>query len=110
MIEHVRDPWVAAANLRALCAPGGQVIVSTPFLIKIHERLRDARLLALQPRGLRTLLEAAGLEVEHVGAWGNRECVIGNLNRWSIYRRSMHSLDNEPEVPVQVWAFARNPE
>jgi hypothetical protein len=36
--------------------------------------------------------------------------VIGNLNRWSIYRRSMHSLSYEPEVPVQVWAFARNPE
>ena len=37
VLEHVVDPWAAAANLRGLCAPGGHVIVSTPFLIKVHE-------------------------------------------------------------------------
>ncbi len=37
VLEHVIDPFGAAANLRALCAPGGHVIVTTPFLIKVHE-------------------------------------------------------------------------
>ena len=37
VIEHVVDPCGAAENLRALCAPGGHVIVSTPFLVRIHE-------------------------------------------------------------------------
>jgi SAM-dependent methyltransferase len=109
VLEHVVDPWAAAANLRGLCVGGGHVIVSTPFLIRVHElpiyALRDYW--RFTPRGLRTLLENAGLRVEAVDAWGNRECILGNLSRWSAYRR-WHSLRNEPDLPVQVWAYARN--
>jgi SAM-dependent methyltransferase len=110
VLEHVVDPCAAAANLRKLCAPDGHVIVSTPFLIKVHELpmwgLEDYW--RFTPRGLRTLLERAGLEVDSVQAWGNRRVIVGNLGRWTAYRR-WHSLRNEPDVPVQVWAFARNP-
>lgn len=110
VLEHVVDPCAAAANLRRLCAPAGHVIVSTPFLIRVHE---EAMFLMkdywrFTPRGLETLLEHAGLRVESVHSWGNRQCVVGNLNRWSA-RRRWHSLRNEPNFPVQVWAFARNP-
>jgi SAM-dependent methyltransferase len=110
VLEHVVDPCAAAANLRRLCAPGGTVIVSTPFLIKVHElpeyAMRDYW--RFTPRGLRTLLERTGLEVEMARGWGNRACVVGNFGRWSAYRR-WHSLRNERDIPVQVWAFARNP-
>ena len=34
--------------------------------------------------------------------------VVGNLKRWSSYR-PWHPLDDEPDVAVQVWAFARSP-
>jgi SAM-dependent methyltransferase len=110
VLEHVVDPVAAAANLHELCAPGGHVIVSTPFLIKVHELALGGILdyWRFTPRGLRLLLERAGLEVDEVGTWGNRQCVIGNFNRWSAYRR-WHSLRNEPDFPVQVWAFARRP-
>ncbi len=110
VLEHVVDPWTAAANLRELTVAGGHVIVSTPFLIKVHE-------LALfgmndywrfTPRGLQVLLESAGLVVDSVDSWGNVPCVVGNLRRWSAYR-DWHPLDNDPDVAVQVWAFARNP-
>jgi SAM-dependent methyltransferase len=108
VLEHIPDPLGAAANLRDLCEPGGQVIVSTPFLIRVHElpqyRLNDYW--RFTPRGLRTLLESAGLEVDEVSSWGNRDCVIGNFDRWPAYRW-WHSLRNEPDLPVQVWAFAR---
>jgi SAM-dependent methyltransferase len=110
VLEHVPDPSAAAANLRHLCAPGGQVIVSTPFLVKVHE-LPEYGMLdywRFTPRGLRLLLERAGLVVDEMGAWGNRQCVAGNIRVWSAYR-PWHSLHNEPDVPVQVWAFARNP-
>lgn len=60
------------------------------------------------PRGLRTLLDSAGLVVDTVETWGNRRCVIGNFRRWSAYRR-WHPLHNDPDLAVQVWAFARNP-
>jgi hypothetical protein len=61
------------------------------------------------PRGLRTLLERGGLEVDEVGSWGNRDCVVGNFDNWAAFR-PWHSLRNEPDLPVQVWAFAHRPE
>ena len=110
VLEHVVDPFRAAANLRELTVPGGHVIVSTPFLIKVHEvaimALRDYW--RFTPRGLRTLLETVGLVVDSVDSWGNVPCVVGNLRRWSSYR-PFHPLDNDPDLAVQVWAFARNP-
>jgi SAM-dependent methyltransferase len=111
VLEHVLDPRMAAANLRGLCAPGGHVVVSTPFLIRVHELPAYGMpdLWRFTPRGLRRLLEDAGLRVDTVDAWGNRDCVAGNLDRWAAYRR-WHSLRNEPDLAVQVWAFARNPD
>jgi SAM-dependent methyltransferase len=110
VLEHVPDPAAAAANLRELVRPGGEVIVSTPFLIRVHELpawgLEDYW--RFTPRGLRTLLDRAGLEVHSVDSWGNRSAVKGNLGHWPAYR-SWHSLRNEPDLPVQVWAFARRP-
>lgn len=110
VIEHVVDPCAAARNLRGLTTPGGSVIVSTPFLVKVHELplygLNDYW--RFTPRGLRTLLERAGLQVDEVQSWGNRSCVVGNFDRWPAYRR-WQSLESEPDLPVQVWAFARNP-
>ena len=110
VLEHVVDPVKAAGNLQGLCVPGGQVIVSTPFLIRIHElpAYGMGDYWRFTPRGLRTLLERAGLIVDRVGAWGNRSCIAGNFDVWPSYRR-WHSLRNEPDLPVQVWAFARNP-
>ena len=109
VIEHVPDPCAAAANLRRLCAPGGHVIVSTPFLIRVHELWGMQDYWRFTPRGLRTLLERAGLAVDTVGSWGNRSCIAGNLDGWPAYRR-WHSLRDEPDLPVQVWAFARRPD
>jgi SAM-dependent methyltransferase len=107
VLEHVANPAAAAANLHALCAPGGLAIVSTPFLVRIHELpaygLRDYW--RFTPRGLQTLLETAGFGPVEVGSWGNRECIAGNLDRWAAIR-PWHPLRNEPDIPVQVWAFA----
>ena len=110
VLEHVIDPWAAAANLRELTAPGGHLVVSTPFLIKVHELplfgMNDYW--RFTPRGLRALLERSGLVVDAVETWGNVECVVGNLRRWSAYR-PWHPLDDDPDLAVQVWALARNP-
>ena len=107
VIEHVPDPRAAAENLRRLAEPGGHVIVSTPFLVRVHELpewgMQDYW--RFTPRGLRTLLEGAGMTVDAIGSWGNRACVTANFDRWPAYRR-WHSLRNESDLPVQVWAFA----
>jgi SAM-dependent methyltransferase len=112
VLEHVLDPWIASEHLRDLCVPGGHVIVSTPFLVRVHEEpiLHDMRdYWRFTPRGLRRLLERAGLKVERVESWGNRDSVIGDFDHWSAYRW-WHSLRNEPNLPIQVWAFARRPD
>ena len=111
VLEHVPDPFLAASNLRELCVPGGHVIVSTPFLVRVHElqALHDMKdYWRFTPRGLRTVLERGGLEVDGAWSWGNRDCVTGNFDSWPAFRW-WHSLRNEPDLPVQVWAFARRP-
>lgn len=108
VIEHVPDPFAAARNLRDLCRPGGHVVVSTPLMIRVHELWGMQDYWRFTPRGLRTLLESAGLEVDEVGSWGNRRAIAGNLDRWPAYRR-WHALGDEPDLAVQVWAFARRP-
>jgi len=110
VLEHVANPFLAAQHLFDLCRPGGHVIVSTPFLIKQHELpLRGMfDYWRFTPRGLCTLLERAGLEVDHVGTWGNGPCVVGNLDRWSAHRWWL-PLRNRPDVAVVVWAYARRP-
>jgi SAM-dependent methyltransferase len=110
VLEHVEDPWAAARNLLGLCVPGGRVIVAPPFLIRVHE----LRLFAMNdywrftPRGLGQILTHCGLEVDAQGAWGNRQCVVGNFSSWASFR-PWHSLRNESDFPVQVWAFAHRP-
>ncbi len=108
VLEHVVDPRAAARNLRALCSPGGWAIVSTPFLIRVHELpmygLKDYW--RFTPRGLQLLLTDAGFSSVEVHSWGNRECILGNMSRWARFRRWM-PLRNDPDLPVQVWAYAR---
>jgi SAM-dependent methyltransferase len=110
VLEHVVDPFLASQHLFDLCRPDGHVIVSTPFLIKQHELPLYGMLdyWRFTPRGLRTLLGRAGLEVDHVGTWGNSLGVLGNLDRWSAHRRWL-PLRNRPDIAVVVWAFARRP-
>jgi SAM-dependent methyltransferase len=110
VLEHVVDPWAAAANLCGLCVAGGRVIVTTPFLLRVHELPMYGMwdYWRFTPRGIQILLERGGLELDAVGAWGNRQCVVGNFSRWAAYRR-WHSLRNELNLPVQVWAFAHRP-
>jgi SAM-dependent methyltransferase len=103
VLEHVRDPWAAARTLRAMTRPGGHVLVSTPFLLRIHEEPGDYW--RFTEAGLRLLLEQAGLRLDEVGSWGNRDCVRGNFTRW-VPQAWWRSRRNEREFPVVVWAFA----
>lgn len=106
VLEHVADPWQATRNMAAMVNEGGMVVVTTPFLIKVHGSPKDYWRFTAD--GLRLLLEQAGLVVEEVGSWGNRQCVVGNFARWSR-RTWWQSLKNEEDFPVSVWAIGRKP-
>lgn len=106
VLEHVIDPDAAVRNLRRLARPGGQILVSTPFLIRLHGSPNDYW--RFTPLGLQTLLERQGLVVDLVASWGNRSAVISNLRRWSFYL-PWRSLRNSPNLPVVVWAISHRP-
>jgi SAM-dependent methyltransferase len=106
VLEHVPDPITAIRTLRELTRPGGTVIVSTPFLLGVHPSPGDYW--RFTPDGLTALLRAVGLQVKEARSWGNAACVRANFRRWRVYRR-WHSLEDDPHLPVVVWAVARRP-
>lgn len=106
VLEHVRDPVRAVRTLFRSVVPGGHVVVSTPFLIRVHKEPED--LWRFTSLGLRVLLEAAGFEVLAAEGWGNRACAIANFRHW-VAHRPWRSLRNDESFPVVTWALARRP-
>lgn len=106
VLEHVQDPFLATRTLYDLVIPGGVLVISTPFLIRLHGMPDDYW--RFTPSGIVILLEKAGFEAIAVHSWGNKSVVRSNLTNWQN-SRFYHSLKNKPEIPVVVWAFARKP-
>ena len=107
VLEHVERPDVALNNLFCLTRPGGTLIVSTPFLIRLHALPRD--FWRFTPRTLGCLLADAGFEAIEVKSWGNSPAVLFNLFGWVRYRTGL-PMHNSPRFPVTIWAYARRPE
>jgi SAM-dependent methyltransferase len=107
VFEHVLRPDLAAASVFQMLRPGGFFVISTPFLLKVHEAPLD--LYRWTESGMRQLLETAGFTVVSTDSWGNRECLTADMTPglgWTFYDSRAHSLRNEPQFPVVVWAFA----
>ena len=111
VLEHVLRPDRAAENIYQMLRPGGRFVVSTPFLLKVHEYPQD--LYRWTEHGMRQLLETAGFSVLATGSWGNRECLFADMQpglNWALYNPQMDSLHNEPQFAIVVWAFAEKRE
>jgi SAM-dependent methyltransferase len=113
VLEHVPDPWRATRALAGLCRPSGHVVISTPFMLRVHPSPIDNW--RFTPSGLTEILRAAGLEVVGGGSWGNTWCIRRNHRHWAVYRPwhrvlGRWALRNDPLVPQVVWAFAQKPE
>ncbi len=106
VLEHCTDPLTAARNLVRLARPGGSVIVSTPFLVRIHAAPDDYW--RFTPRGLALLMTTAGLEDLVVRSWGNRRCVRSNFRRWTPMR-PWRPLRDEINFPFVVWCIGHRP-
>jgi SAM-dependent methyltransferase len=107
VLEHVLWPYRAVRHVYQTLRPGGCFLVSTPFLIRVHGYPIDCS--RWTELGMRHLLAEGGFDLEAIttGSWGNRSCVKANFNRWASYVTWLHSLRNEPDFPVVVWALAR---
>ncbi len=107
VLEHILWPRRAVENVHRMLNPGGAFLVATPFLVKVHNFPIDCS--RWTETGLKYLLADGGFDLDRIetGSWGNRDCVIANWKRWQIYQPWRHSLKNESDYPVVVWALAR---
>ncbi len=112
VFEHLRRPHRAARNVLAMLRPGGAFLVVTPFLYRVHPCPDDCT--RWTETGLAHFLAEAGFPLEAIrtGSWGNRACVRSTFtpHEHRSYNRWAHTLRNEPEFPIVVWAMARAPE
>lgn len=106
VFEHLLFPYRAGRNVYRMLNPQGAFLITTPFLLKIHGHPVDCT--RWTETGMRHFLVECGFPLSRIrtGSWGNRRCVVGNFRRWQIYQPWRHSLHNEPDFPVVVWALA----
>ncbi|MEB3983927.1 methyltransferase domain-containing protein [Mycobacterium sp. 663a-19] len=107
VFEHLLWPYRAGKHVYQMLRPGGYFLMTTPFLIRIHGVPVDCS--RWTETGIRYFLAECGFDLDRIttGSWGNIACVRANFWRWARYRRFWHSLHNEPNFPVSVWAFAQ---
>jgi SAM-dependent methyltransferase len=107
VFEHLPWPYRAGKHVYEMLNPGGLFLVTTPFLMRVHAYPTDCS--RWTTTGLRYFLAECGFPIEKVEAfsWGNRRCVVGQFRRAVGYIPWKHSLANEPNVPVVVWALAQ---
>lgn len=109
VFEHLKYPYRAVKNIYTMVNPGGYFLMTTPFMIRVHGCPEDY--CRWTEDGLRYLLHEGGFPLEDIktGSWGNRDCVRENLHDWPFYDPDNHSLENEPDFPISVWALAKKP-
>jgi SAM-dependent methyltransferase len=109
IFEHLLWPYRAARNIYRMLTPKGYFLLTTPFLIRIHNEPFDCT--RWTETGIKYFLAECGFQLGAIrtGSWGNRKCVISNLSKWIRYIPALHSLNNEEQFPVVVWALATRP-
>ena len=108
VFEHVLWPYRAGRNVLQMLQPGGHFLIVTPFLYKVHPNPYDCT--RWTETGIRHFLAECGFPMETIatGSWGNRACLEATLRReYRLFNRHLHSLKNDPELPMVVWALAR---
>lgn len=107
VFEHVLWPFRAARHVFQMLRPGGVFVITTPFLLRLHDCPVDC--CRWTELGMKHLLAEGGFPIGQIqtGGWGNRACVRANFSRWTRWVPWLHALENERDFPVVVWAFAR---
>lgn len=107
VFEHLLWPYRAGKNVFAMLNDGGYFLITTPFLLKIHNHPVDCS--RWTSTGMKYFLAECGFELSDIDvySWGNRECLLNNLDEWMPYNPKRHSLVNDSEFPLVIWALAK---
>lgn len=107
VFEHLVRPYSAAKIVYEMLNPSGRFLITTPFLIKIHPCPEDCT--RWTETGIKYFLAESGFAENQIatGSWGNVQCLFSNLMHWTRYNRRLHSLENQKDLPLVVWALAK---
>ncbi len=109
ILEHVSRPGKALKEIRRILKKGGWLIITTPFLVKIH--LNPDDYWRFSKKGLRILLSEFS-EVD-LKSWGNKETVIHHIKtgEWHSTKETrglgLFNINNDEEYPHVIWGYAR---
>jgi SAM-dependent methyltransferase len=111
VLEHVRQPWRALAELRRVLVSGGVAINTSCSFNPVHDACDYFRFM---PDGFRALHEDLIGPVELSGSWGNRDAIARLLLdeprifdvRWDPVLFSRATV-SEPAWPWTIWCAAR---
>lgn len=76
VLEHVPHPATAAGELARVLKPGGALIVTVPFMARLHEEPHDY--FRYTRHGLRQLLVEAGFEIDEIVETGSLFSFLGH--------------------------------
>ncbi len=107
VLEHIKSPLIALKNIYKLLNPNGFVLITTPFLVKLHFGPIDCT--RWTKIGMKQLVIDAGFDKNYieVNQWGNKSCIKANLKNWKKFNPIFHSLKNESNFPAIIWCLAK---
>lgn len=107
VFEHIKKPYSAGVNVYDILKPNGYFLITTPFLIRVHPQPDDCT--RWTKSGIKFFLEDCGFPMDSIQsyAWGNRKCIQANFIDWIPFNKRKHSLKNEENFPIVIWALAK---
>ena len=109
VLEHTPHPALLVKEMGRVLKPGGTLLLSAPFQFRLHEEPHDY--FRYSPHGLRTLCDAAGLEIIETLSQGSLWSVVAHkLNSYLAFRvarvgglaQAMGKLSHEGAAAVRT--------
>ena len=110
-LEHIADPERALREVRRVLRADGTAVVTTPFLVPVHEGAGFGDYYRWTPQGLSVMMERTGFEAR-VRGWGGRKAAAVLIEE-DMYMSAEAALargltisagESEAQFPVTVWA------
>ena len=102
VLEHVPDPDRCLAEFARVLGPGGRLLVSVPFAAPLHQLPFD--FYRFTPRGIETLLQRNGFEVERIEPRGNFASAAGStLSHYILRALGASGRHHDGSVTLSRW-------
>ena len=104
VVEHCSEPEMVFKEINRVLRPGGKALITTPFLVPLHEMPYDYW--RFTPSALRLLADKAGLRVQSLRPRGEYVAVViemlvrGQLRAWRILSRAGRADLARPANPI----------